>query len=336
MIFKRVSFYVALLGMFAAVRLVLHLRQTPPAPAPLAEPARSPYSNTVAATGIVEASRENVRIAPPKGGLVTEVFVSVGSRVRSGDPLLQLDDREAVARRATAQAEVEVLRAALKSEQVLMADASDQFDRVEKLEKEKIASDDERARKQFQLQNWKARVAKLEADIMAAQAQANQARVEAEVLTVRAPRDGEVLQVNIRAGEFADTRPVEVLMIVGDVEKLQVRADVDEQNAPLVRSNQPAVAFLKGSTRDPLPLRFVRIEPFVIPKKSLTGDSAERVDTRVLQLIYELDRPLVPLYVGQQVDVFINRPAEGAQTSGLSSAQDSLTSVPARPPSKHE
>ena len=54
-------------------------------------------------------------------------------------------------------------------------------------------------------------------------------------------------------------------------------------------------------------LRFVRIEPFVIPKRSLTGDSAERVDTRVLQIIFELDRPEVPLYVGQQVDVFIER-----------------------------
>lgn len=81
---------------------------------------------------------------------------------------------------------------------------------------------------------------------------------------------------------------------------------------PLAQTNQPAVAFLIGSTLNPLPLRFVRIDPCVIPKKSLTGDSAERVDTRVLQLIYELERASVPLYVGQQVDVFINRPVEAA------------------------
>jgi HlyD family secretion protein len=45
----------------------------------------------------------------------------------------------------------------------------------------------------------------------------------------------------------------------------------------------------------------------VIPKKSLTGDTTERVDTRVLQVIYEFDptgRP--PLFVGQQVEVFID------------------------------
>ena len=55
-------------------------------------------------------------------------------------------------------------------------------------------------------------------------------------------------------------------------------------------------------------LRFVRIDPFVVPKKSLTGESAERVDTRVLQIIYQLDKPVDrPLYVGQQVDVFIEK-----------------------------
>lgn len=143
--------------------------------------------------------------------------------------------------------------------------------------------------------------------------------MELDVLTVRAPRDGTILQVNVRSGEFAETKPNEPMMILGEVELLQIRADVDKQNAPLVQANQPAVAFLKGSTQKPLPLRFVRIEPYVIPKKSLTGDSAERVDTRVLQIIYELDHAPVGLYVGQQVDVFINRPVEAASAEPVPS-----------------
>jgi hypothetical protein len=43
----------------------------------------------------------------------------------------------------------------------------------------------------------------------------------------------------------------------------------------------------------------------VIPKKSLTGDSTERVDTRVLQALYSFDRKQLPFYIGQQMDVFI-------------------------------
>jgi hypothetical protein len=95
------------------------------------------------------------------------------------------------------------------------------------------------------------------------------------------------------------------------MQQLQVRAEVDEVNAPLVASQRPAVAYLKGNTAQAMPLTFVRIEPYIVPKKSLTGDNNERVDTRVLQIIYRFDRPGFPVYAGQQVDVFIERAPTG-------------------------
>ncbi len=309
MLLKKLSFYLALAGIIGTIFMVRQQRRVVPRPEPFVEPARSPYATAVAATGIIEARRENVRIATTKAGLVSRVFVHVGAGVTKGDRLFQLDDREASAKLGAAEAQLGSLRAALKAEQAMLADATDQFERTTKLRQENVASEDESKRKQFQLENWRARVTKIEADIAAAEAQVRLARTDLEILTVLAPRDGQMLQVNVREGEYANVNPPEPLMILGDVGKFQVRADVDEQNAPQVRTNQPAVAFLKGDRVTELPLRFVRVEPFVIPKKSLTGDSAERVDTRVLQLIFELDRPQVPLYVGQQVDVFIQRPA---------------------------
>lgn len=308
MLFKRFSFYLALAGLVGVVLLVKQLRAHPPAPPPLVEPARSPYPNSVAATGIIEARRENVKVAPSKAGLVIRVFVQVGSRVKTGDPLFQLDDREARARVQTAQSQLESLRAALRLEEAQLADMADQFARVARLEQEKVASTDEMKRKEFLLNTWQKRLEKAKADVQAAEQVVRAARVDEEILTVRALRDGTILQLNIREGEQANLSPAEPLMVLGEVESLQIRADVDEQNAPLVSPNQAAVAYLKGSTTHPLPLRFVRIEPLVVPKRSLTGDSSERVDTRVLQVIFEMDRPAIPLYVGQQVDVFIERP----------------------------
>ena len=309
MLFKKFSFYFAIAGIAGCIWLVLELRKTPPRPAPLQEPARSPYANTVAATGIIEAVRENVKIAAPKGGLIQKVHVQVGAHVNAGDPLLQLDDREMRASVKAMQAQLEAMQASLRSEKVLAADAADQFRRTDNLEKQKVASEDERTRKKFTVENMEARVAKTEADIQSAAAQVELARTNLEILTVRAPREGTILQLNVREGEYAGTTPTEPLMILGDTAHFQIRADVDEQNAPLVAPNEPAVAFLKGDTKNPIPLRFIRIEPFVVPKRSLTGDTAERVDTRVLQIIFELDRPQTPLYVGQQMDVFIQRPA---------------------------
>lgn len=319
MIFKRFSFYLAILGLIGGVYLVKRLKYQPPPPAPLAEPTRSPYTNSLAATGIIEATKENVKIGAIKAGLIQKVFVQVGSEVKSGDPLLEMDGREATARLATTRSQLKVLEATLEMERIQLADMTDQFERVTKLVKDNVSSEEEWKRKQFGLQTSRARVAKVEADISAAQSLVRSAETDLDILTVRAPRDGAILQVNARAGEFANLAPGEPMMILGDVNTFQIRADVDEQNAWMVQPNQPAVAFLKGDTRNALPLRFVRIEPFVIPKRSLTGDSAERVDTRVLQIIFQLDRPQTPIYVGQQVDVFIQRAIpDRAQPDSLS------------------
>ena len=94
-------------------------------------------------------------------------------------------------------------------------------------------------------------------------------------------------------------------MLLGRTSELQLRADVDEDNASRVKPGCEAVAFIKGSRSASLPLRFVRIEPYVLPKRSLTGESGERVDTRVLQVIFRFDRSTTPVYVGQQMDVFL-------------------------------
>ncbi len=313
MLFKKVSFYLALAGVAAALLLVRRQGAHPPDPGPLSQPARSPYGDTVAATGLIEASRENVKIAAPKAGLVTAVHVAVDAEVKAGTPLFQIDDREATARIATMEAQLKSIQAQLGVEKNLVDDWSDQVSRFARLEREKVATEDDLKRRQFSLAGAKARQDATLAMIEANRAQLGQARTELSVLTVRAPRDGRLLQVNVRAGEFAPAAvSTDPLMLLGDVDKLQIRAEVDEQNALYVGPGQPAEATLKGHADLKIPLVFVRIEPYVVPKRSLTGDSLERVDTRVLQVIYEFNRPSFPVYVGQQVDVFIRRPAGNA------------------------
>ncbi len=316
MIFRRLSFYVAVAGIAAGVVMVRKLRERPPAPPPLSEPTRSPYEHFVAASGLIEARRDNVAIASSRPGLVTEVLAEVGATVTNGQPLLQLDPREARARLEAARAQLASLEATRVVEAVAIADWTDQFERTSRLEKAEVATEDERKRKWFTLEAAKARLARTESDIAAARAQIRLAEVELEVLTVRAPRDGTILQANVRAGEYAATSAERPLMMLGDVRVLQVRADVDEQNAPLVVAGQEATAFLKGDNDRRMALRFVRIEPFVVPKRSLTGESAERVDTRVLQIVFEMDPPEFPVYVGQQVDLFVRRPGP-SPTSGV-------------------
>jgi multidrug resistance efflux pump len=164
---------------------------------------------------------------------------------------------------------------------------------------------------------WEADKKVSRANIAQAKAGVEQIRMQIERLNVRALVEGEVLQVNVRPGEFVGTPPNQALIVLGDVRKLHVRVDVDEQDIVRFRPGAKATASVRGDGRRVLPLEFVRVEPYVIPKKSLTGDNSERIDTRVLQVIYAVAPEAVgeaPLYVGQQMDVYV----EAASGQGLS------------------
>ena len=139
MLFRKFSFYLAVVGIVACAMIVRRLQKLPPAPPPVSEPARSPYADTVAATGLIEAARENVKIAAPKPGLVTRVMVAVGDAVKAGDPLFQLDDREVRARIATLEKQVTALEVSLKPREVMVADWTDRLARTSRLEREKVA-----------------------------------------------------------------------------------------------------------------------------------------------------------------------------------------------------
>ena len=162
------------------------------------------------------------------------------------------------------------------------------------------------------------------ASVAQAAAQKEQTEVELSRLTVPAPHLGwkrddggrlvpddagvlyDVLQVNVRAGEYVNAAAGTPLVVLGKVGRLHVRVDLDENDIARFRPDLSGVAIPRGNPQASFPLAFVRVEPYVIPKKSLTGANTERVDTRVLQVIYSIDTGGKPLYVGQQMDVFLN------------------------------
>lgn len=306
---RRPTFYLAILGLLAITAIVLRLRQGDPPSRPLVPPPQTPYPQSVGARGIVESLNENVRIAPTVAGRIETVAVRVGDQVKKGDPLFVLDSRDAESEIRMSEAQLAVLDARVQEAETQLADRRDQYERSTKLRQKAVASEDETQRDAFAWQAAQRQVLRAQADRELGRAQVENARVKHELLTVRAPRDGTILQVNIRAGEYAPVSPGgDPLILLGDIGTYQLRADIDESDAPRVRPDCRAVAYLKGSRQDPIPLKFSRIEPYITPKRSLTGESTERVDTRVLQVIFTFEQPDFPVYVGQQMDVFIETP----------------------------
>jgi len=157
------------------------------------------------------------------------------------------------------------------------------------------------------------------AQVTLAEAQVLQTRTDLDRVLVRTPRDGVVLQVNVREGEYVGTPPGQALMLLGAInDKVHVRVDVDEHDIPRFVKGARATASPRGHAELSYPLRFERVETYVVPKKSLTGDSTERVDTRVLQVIYSMPSD-ERIYVGQQMDVFIDAGQQVSATPSWSS-----------------
>jgi len=160
---------------------------------------------------------------------------------------------------------------------------------------------------------WAPDIAVAKSEVAQAEAQVKMVETNIDRLTMQAPIAGVILQNKVRLGQYAQCGPLsEPLMILGSVTPLNVRVDVDEHDAWRVRGGAPAAASPRGNGSIRIPLEFVRFEPYVIPKRSLTGDSTERVDTRVLQIIYRVKEQSAPLYVGQQMDVYIETPVKSS------------------------
>jgi HlyD family secretion protein len=292
-------------GIFSVVRSQpRHETNLPPSPPPV-----SPYPRVVAADGLVEASSENISIGTPISEVVMEVPVVVGQKVKVGDPLFKLDDRQLQADLRARQAELGVAETQVHVDTALNDDAHEQLNFAETLLDKRAISSEELAKRRHAAEAARARREAALAQVKTAAAQVKSIETQVERSVVRAPIDGEVLQVKIHVGEYAPAGVTPTpLILLGRLKPLNIRVDVDEHEAWRVQPDAKATAIVRGNANLKTLLTFVRFEPFVVPKKSLTGDSTERVDTRVLQVIYRVEDDSLPLFVGQQMDVFIQAP----------------------------
>jgi multidrug efflux pump subunit AcrA (membrane-fusion protein) len=316
-------------------------RPNPPAPPPRAS------ENTVAGTGLVEPAGESVRIGVHRSGVVSGISVAAGDSVRLGQQLLCVDDRLArttlrvresdvqlakaelerlerlprpsalaplVSQLAAAEARlVQVADSSARTQVLVDKSAAPTADAVAAEQTLRVArSERDAARAELDLAEegaWQPDLSIARARVAQASALLEQSRAELELHCVTAPFDAEVLGVAVRQGEYVNASSSNEGVTLGRIAPLQIRAEFDEVDIPRWRSTA-ATAVFHGQPQRTLELVFVRVEPMVIPKKAYSGASSERIDTRVLQVIYSVEGEDVGIHIGQQVDVFVPALAE--------------------------
>lgn len=302
---------IALIGLIAAAIYVLVSQPNRDLSEPTREPARAPAALAdaprVAGSGVVEPASELIQIGSALSGLVTGLYVMPGDRVGAGEVLFTVDDRAARAQLREAEAAIVQARAAIAEANSAQSTATRQLDLYLSVSDPAAVSQAEVIRAEGEAAAATQRLSLAQAQLGSAQARASSAGTEIERLTVRAPIAGEILAVNIRKGEFVSTQGggSTPFIEMGQTQPLHVRIDIDEEQAPRVALGAPASVSPRGAADRQVEASFVRAEPLVVPKKSLTNSAAERVDVRVLQVIYALPETDGLFRVGQQVDAFI-------------------------------
>ncbi len=338
---------VALLGIGLAVYTVRSQVPRVPIESSAVDPPRSPFDERIAGIGTVLPSTDIVSVGTALPGVVEEVAVTEGQSVTIGQLLFRLDGRQtradlaaARARLAVAAAELEAVKALprettlrvceadVAAAQAQFVDATGRLERLEELGANTSASRNERPRLKFELAAaqaaldsasarrdevkrgaWPEVLAVASAEVSVAQAEVLRAETQLDREAVKSTIAGTVLYIDIDPGEHVIPGSVQQVVALGDLDPLHVRVQIDEMDAWRFRPGSNAVASVRGGSHSEFALRFLRETPLIIPKRLLSGDSAERVDVRVMEVEYELVNPhTTKLMPGQLVDVFIEAP----------------------------
>jgi biotin carboxyl carrier protein len=294
MILKRFGLVLlALIGIIFSIFMIQYGLRKPPVAPILFPPPVAPYRHYIAAEGIVESAFKNIPLGVCLPQVITDVYVFVGDLVEAGQPIFKTDTRQLEAQLAKALNELAYAEIDYTNKKV-------QFSFYERLDDKTATSEQMFAQYYYamKLAHQNVETAKAAVDIIT---------TDIERSIVRAPIDGEVLQVNIRIGQYANDNPYDQqpLVLFGDTCVYHLRIEIDEEDEWRFTRGAPAMAFVRGNSRISFPLEYVYTEPYIVPKKSLSGSDIERVDTRVLEVVYQFNREDLPVFMGQLLDIYI-------------------------------
>ena len=175
------------------------------------------------------------------------------------------------------------------------------------------------AKRQFELTRagaWSYDIQNQERLAAALQAQYEASAALLQKYTIRAPIDGTVLSINMALGGYVSPQGTygsytqgmgPVIVMTGSQQYLGVRVYVDEILVHRLPAAASIVAKMQIRGTDlTVPLQFVRLQPYVTPKIELSDQRSERVDLRVLPVLFRFEKPKeLHVFPGQLVDVYI-------------------------------
>ena len=315
---NKIIFVLAIIGLLAGLvsAYIFGIEKKPQPPA--FKPASNPYAKGIYANGIIEsyqANGVNINIYPEVPGTVSKILVAEGATIKKGTTLILIDDAVQRATVEQQKSQIELASASFKS-------AQDQLDKLRK-----SYELNPRSVSQSDLDNAENAVKVAKANVEVVRKQYDLGLALLSKYTIKAPSDGSILSINTAVGSYISAQGTydsysqgfnPVLVMGSSQTYVGVRCYIDEiLISRLPQASQMNARMSIRGTNISIPLEYVRVQPYVSPKIELSSQRTERVDVRVLPVIFRFERPKdVDVYPGQLVDVYIGeteKKSTGAQ-----------------------
>ncbi len=320
----------------------LHSRESSVKAAPALANSAQPRDGLIAAPGRVEAVSEEIRVSSELSGRLKSVNVEEGDRVRKGQVLAQIENEDYLARVSSAEAtlaqrQAELTRiingartqerraseAGVQAAEAILENSRREAERRRTLADHEMISRDEaeryerayqvaraeyeRALQEFSLVDAAPREEdrrRAEAAVATAQAQLSEARAYLEKTFIRSPIDAVILRKFRHTGESVSTQFDSPIVTLADDSSLRVRLDIDETDVARLHVGQPAFVTAEAYGSHKFTGHVIRVGRILGKKNIRTDEPSERVDTKILETLVELD-PGQSLPLGLRVDSFV-------------------------------
>lgn len=331
------------LGVFLLTASLLVASRSSRQPAPTVVSA-SQGPELIAGPGRVEPQSEDIKIGSELSGRLKSVKVEEGDAIHRGQILAELENADYLAQVESARASVVAKQATLRKvingarrqerdqawssvaeTKAVMENAQSELRRRQQLFSAGVVSREELERFAREADVAKAKYEEAvqqhslvddhareedrsfaEADVKLAESQLQEATARYEKTLIRSPIDGTVLRKHHRSGESVSNSSTvpDPILTIGDRSTLRIRVDVDETDVSRVQIGQRAYVTADAFGKQKFWGKVIRVGQQLGPKNVRTDEPAEKVDTKILETLVELD-PGSQLPDGLRVDAFI-------------------------------
>jgi HlyD family secretion protein len=283
-----------------------------------APPVETPY--TAIAAGKVDIEGGLVDVAARAPGIVKEVFVQEGDKVKAGEILARQEDDDARLSRNRVAAQLSQAEAQIPILEVQLSAAEREEKRLERLIADNATSQQIYQQAQDATRELRAQLEAQKASVSLARAQLAEANYQVELYVIRAPADGTIVRRYANPGSGASTFSVTAMFQLQPDTRRIARAEVEERSINLVKPGQKVEIVPESDQTKSYPGDVIRIAAVMGARKLQSDDPSQRADERVVEVV--VDAHDAPVIVGQRVLVKFLK--DGAKPTKASAEETAL------------